>query len=112
MSSRTRPPKEDERGTLRRSIFNCGRAGLKPNSPFIPWTPLLVHSHRKIPLRLQPVRDDTIYQFKLSTTIAIPCPPPMHAVARPYFFLRRRNSYSSVITSLVPVAPSGCPKAI
>jgi hypothetical protein len=23
----------------------------------------------------------------LSTTIAIPCPPPMHAVASPHFFL-------------------------
>ena len=30
--------------------------------------------------------------LKLSTTIAIPCPPPMHAVASPYFFFRRRNS--------------------
>ena len=31
-------------------------------------------------------------QFKLSTIIAIPCPPPMQAVASPYFFFRRRNS--------------------
>jgi hypothetical protein len=30
--------------------------------------------------------------WKLSTTIAIPCPPPMQAVANPYFFRRRRNS--------------------
>src|SRR3984885_11311158 len=51
-------------------------------------------------------------QFKLSTPIAIPCPPPMQAVASPYFFFRRRNSYSKVITSRVPVAPSGCPNAI
>src|ERR1019366_9394890 len=51
-------------------------------------------------------------QLKLSTTIAIPCPPPMHAVASPYFFFRRRNSYSSVITNRVPVAPSGCPNAL
>src|SRR5579862_5946425 len=35
----------------------------------------------------------------LSTTIAIPCPPPMQAVASPYFFFRRCSSYSSVITS-------------
>jgi len=40
----------------------------------------------------------------LSTIIAIPCPPPMQAVASPYFFFRRRSSYSSVITSRVPVA--------
>jgi hypothetical protein len=31
-------------------------------------------------------------QLMLSTTIAIPCPPPMHADASPYFFFRRRNS--------------------
>jgi hypothetical protein len=31
-------------------------------------------------------------QFILSTIIAIPCPPPMQAVASPYFFFRRRNS--------------------
>ena len=48
----------------------------------------------------------------LSTTIAIPCPPPIQAVANPYFLCLRRNSYSSVITSRVPVAPSGCPSAI
>jgi hypothetical protein len=30
--------------------------------------------------------------WKLSTTTAIPCPPPMHAVASPYFFFRRRKS--------------------
>src|SRR5205085_2724575 len=49
---------------------------------------------------------------KLSTTTAIPCPPPMHAVARPYRFLRRRSSYNSVMISRVPVAPSGCPSAM
>ena len=27
-----------------------------------------------------------------STTMAMPCPPPMQAVAKPYFFFRRRNS--------------------
>src|ERR1035438_3279437 len=51
-------------------------------------------------------------QLKLPPTIAIPCPPPIQAVANPYFFFRRRNSYSSVITSRVPVAPSGCPSAM
>src|SRR5215813_10644500 len=52
------------------------------------------------------------YELKLSTTIAMPCPPPMQAVASPYFFFRRRSSYNNVITSRVPVAPSGCPSAI
>src|SRR5579864_6869656 len=52
------------------------------------------------------------YRCRFSTIVAIPCPPPMHAVARPYFALRRRNSCSSVITNRVPVAPSGCPRAI
>jgi len=36
----------------------------------------------------------------------------MQAVASPYFFFRRRNSYSNVITNRVPVAPNGCPNAI
>src|SRR5205823_6879329 len=51
-------------------------------------------------------------QFKPSTTIAIPWPPPIHAVASPYFFFRRCNSYNNVITSRVPVAPNGWPSAI
>ncbi len=32
------------------------------------------------------------FQLALSTIIAIPCPPPMHAVANPYFLFRLRNS--------------------
>src|SRR5579863_9645972 len=48
----------------------------------------------------------------LSTIMAMPWPPPIQAAATPYFFLRRRSSCSSVITSLAPVAPSGCPNAI
>src|SRR4051812_1770545 len=43
------------------------------------------------------------FQFKLSTITAMPWPPPMHAVASPNFFLRRRSSYSSVMISRVPV---------
>ena len=44
--------------------------------------------------------------------IAMPCPPPIHAAARPYLFFLRFNSYNSVMTSRVPVAPSGWPSAM
>src|SRR5260370_14949783 len=50
--------------------------------------------------------------FIASTIIAIPCPPPMHAVANPYRKPFRRSSFTSVITTRVPLAPSGCPSAI
>src|SRR5260370_2011191 len=40
-------------------------------------------------LRLRDVRKT---QESDSTIIAIPCPPPMHAVASPYLALRRRSS--------------------
>src|SRR5262249_47030041 len=45
-------------------------------------------------------------------SMAIPCPPPMHALAMPYVFLRAASSRASVSTSRVPVAPSGCPSAM
>ena len=42
----------------------------------------------------------------------MPCPPPMHAAARPYLFFLRFSSYKSVMTNRVPVAPSGWPSAM
>ena len=44
-----------------------------------------------------------------SQTLAIPCPTPMHMVARPWRAPRRRISCASVATSRAPEAPSGCP---
>jgi GNAT superfamily N-acetyltransferase len=52
------------------------------------------------------------HRQSLSTIAAIPCPPPMHAVARPYFLFRRPSSCVSVSKSRVPVMPSGWPSAI
>src|SRR2546430_17064103 len=43
-------------------------------------------------------------RYRLSQIIAMPCPPPIHAVASPYRPFRRRNSRSNVSTSRVPVA--------
>ena len=43
---------------------------------------------------------------------AIPCPPPIHIVARPYFPLRFLNSYKSFVIIIAPVAPTGWPNAI
>src|SRR5205085_1744987 len=45
--------------------------------------------------------------YRASTIIAMPCPPPIHADARPYFFFLRLSSYNTVITRRVPVAPNG-----
>src|SRR5260370_17437902 len=50
--------------------------------------------------------------FIASTIIAIPFPPPMHAVANPYRKPFPRSSFKSVITSRVPLAPSGSPRPI
>jgi hypothetical protein len=49
---------------------------------------LIRFAHHLAPLRMTTSQ----IQLMLSTTIAIPCPPPMHADASPYFFFRRRNS--------------------
>src|SRR5215213_6136609 len=48
----------------------------------------------------------------LSTTIAMPCPTPMHIVARPYLTSGRRAiSCTSVVRIRAPEAPRGCPRA-
>src|SRR5690606_8089401 len=48
----------------------------------------------------------------LSTSIAIPCPPPMQADAQPRRFCVSRSSRVRVRRRRVPVAPSGWPSAI
>src|SRR3546814_6007140 len=47
-----------------------------------------------------------------STTMAMPCPPPMHIVARPYLPPLRSSSYSSFTIKMAPVAPIGWPSEI
>src|SRR5215210_4977311 len=49
----------------------------------------------------------------LSTTIAIPCPTPMHIVARPICTSEWRCiSCTSVVSMRAPEHPKGCPRAI
>src|SRR6202035_1796203 len=92
----------------------CGNLKLGGESPKFPIIFVAVQTFQK--LHKSPRQSlwakPPFLQFILSTIIAIPCPPPMQAVASPYFFFRRRNSYNKVITRRVPVAPSGCPNAI
>src|SRR3974377_2362273 len=45
----------------------------------------------------------------LSIHIAMPMPPPMHSVARPFFALRFCISWSSVTSTPAPAARVGCP---
>src|SRR5690348_7368442 len=46
------------------------------------------------------------------THIAMPIPPPMHSVARPFLASRFCISNSSVVSTRAPEAPIGCPRAI
>src|SRR5437867_9635988 len=46
-----------------------------------------------------------------SKTVAMPCPNPMHMVARPKRPCRRRSSWRSVAVRRAPLHPSGCPSA-
>src|SRR5947209_120470 len=50
--------------------------------------------------------------YAASTKTAAPCPPPTHSIARPRCLPRRCSSFNSVITSRVPLAPTGCPSAM
>ena len=70
-----------------------GRRGLTTAA----WQPDLAHAARIVRSECQAA----------STIAAMPCPPPMHAVARPRARRRRRNSSASVSRSRVPVIPSG-----
>ena len=47
-----------------------------------------------------------------STTVAIPCPTPMHIVARPQRPPVRRSSWLSIVIRRAPLIPSGWPSAI
>ena len=42
-----------------------------------------------------------------STTVAIPCPTPMHIVARPNRPPVRRSSWVSIVIRRLPLIPSG-----
>ena len=44
--------------------------------------------------------------------MAIPMPPPIHKVAKPFLELRLTISCIKVTIILAPEAPIGCPKAI
>lgn len=48
----------------------------------------------------------------LSIKAAAPIPVPMHIETTPYFFLVLISSGIKVAICLLPVQPSGCPKAI
>ena len=48
----------------------------------------------------------------LSTHMAMPMPPPMHNVARPFLALRFCISNSSVVSTRAPEAPIGWPMAM
>src|SRR5690348_15623619 len=48
--------------------------------------------------------------YSRSNTAAMPWPPPMHMVTKPYRPPVRRSSYSAFTTRIAPVAPIGCPK--
>src|SRR5262245_12568308 len=50
--------------------------------------------------------------YAAATIAAMPWPPPMHAVASPYFLPRRRSSSRTVSSRRVPLMPSGWPSAI
>ena len=43
---------------------------------------------------------------------AIPCPPPIHIVAKPYLPFLFLSSYTNLVIMIEPVAPTGCPNAI
>src|SRR3954447_3061991 len=47
-----------------------------------------------------------------STHMAMPMPPPMQSVARPFLALRFCISNSSVVRTRAPEAPIGCPIAM
>src|SRR4029453_9980043 len=47
-----------------------------------------------------------------SSERATPCPTPTHRLTSARLAPRRRSSKAAVITSLTPLAPSGCPRAI
>src|SRR5688500_2083464 len=49
--------------------------------------------------------------YRISTATATPLPPPRHDEAMPRFSPRRRNAYSSVVSTLAPLAPIGWPSA-
>src|SRR5674476_15500 len=51
-------------------------------------------------------------RFQRSTHRAMPIPPPMHNVARPFLALRRCISNSSVVRMRAPEAPIGWPMAM
>ena len=44
---------------------------------------------------------------RVSTTMAIPMPPPMHSDATPYRRFRARMAYSNVVSTRAPLAPMG-----
>ena len=48
----------------------------------------------------------------LSTSMAIPCPPPMHSVANPLLCPFRFSVCKSVTRIRAPEAPIGCPRAM
>ena len=58
-------------------------------------------------VRVDPVSHALHHGHVRSTTIAPPCPPPMHSVASPRSASRRSISLSRVRTSLPPLAPTG-----
>jgi len=51
--------------------------------------------------------EEKMWNYSASMTIAIPCPPPIQAVATPYWPPLRFNSYARVRTKRVPVAANG-----
>src|SRR5262249_59612185 len=50
--------------------------------------------------------------YPRSTTMAMPCPPPMHSDATPRRASRAAMAWSRVTRTRAPLAPIGCPSAM
>ena len=50
-----------------------------------------------------------LVQCTVSSTSAMPCPPPMQSVTRPRLRPSRRIEWISFVVSIAPVAPIGWP---
>src|SRR5690606_24549454 len=56
--------------------------------------------------------DGRLAHSAVSSTVATPCPPPIHIVASAYFPPSRLSSEAALPRIRAPDAPSGCPIAI
>src|SRR5262245_18718574 len=71
-----------------------------------------IHPQRPATSEVHHAKRDDYFDSSVSTHMATPCPPPTQSEASPRFCPLSRNALSRVITSRVPEAPTGCPRAI